>query len=99
MEQRQLTLRLPHDSHRTLKMIAAATGKTMTELIIRWIEETKKTIFGKKGAHAQKGNGPIVRKLTASDVDQILKEGSPLAREFSDEEIERWSRYELEGRR
>lgn len=38
-------LRLPGNSHKTLKILAAATGKTMTELVTDWIEQAKKTLF------------------------------------------------------
>ena len=42
---KQLTLKLPEESHRAIKMIAAATGKTMTELIIEWIEDHKDLVL------------------------------------------------------
>ena len=35
---RQLTLRLPDQSHRNLRLIAAAREKNMTELVIDWIQ-------------------------------------------------------------
>lgn len=38
-------LRLPGDSHKTLKILAAATGKTMTELVTDLIEQAKKSLF------------------------------------------------------
>jgi len=35
---RQLTLRLPDQSHRNLRLLAAAGEKTMTELVMEWIQ-------------------------------------------------------------
>jgi hypothetical protein len=34
---RQLTLRIPDQSHRALRMLAASREKTMTELVLEWI--------------------------------------------------------------
>jgi predicted HicB family RNase H-like nuclease len=39
---KQLTLRLPEDSHRKLKILAACSGKSMTEIIIGCIDERLK---------------------------------------------------------
>ena len=41
---KQLTMKLPEETHRTLKMIAAATGKTMTDLVIEWINKAKEAV-------------------------------------------------------
>ena len=38
-------LRLTGDSHKTLKILAAATGKTMTEFVAEMIENAKKSLF------------------------------------------------------
>lgn len=36
-----LILRLSEESHRTLKTIAAASGRTMTDIVVGWIEAHK----------------------------------------------------------
>ena len=36
---KQLTLRLPEDYHRKLKILAACSGKSMTEIIVACIDE------------------------------------------------------------
>lgn len=39
---KQLTLRLPADYHRKLKVLAACSGKSMTELLIECIDKRLK---------------------------------------------------------
>lgn len=39
---KQLTLRLPEDYHRRLKVLAACSGKSMTELLIECIDKRLK---------------------------------------------------------
>jgi len=39
---KQLTLRLPEESHRKLKILAACTGKSMTEILICCIDQRLK---------------------------------------------------------
>lgn len=39
---KQLTLRLPEDSHRKLKILAACTGKSMTEILVCSIDQRLK---------------------------------------------------------
>lgn len=36
---KQLTLRLPEEYHRKLKILAACSGKSMTEILVRCIDE------------------------------------------------------------
>lgn len=36
---KQLTLRLPEEYHRKLKILAACTGKSMTEILVGCIDE------------------------------------------------------------
>lgn len=40
---KQLTLRLPEEYHRKLKVLAACSGKSMTELLIECIDQRLKT--------------------------------------------------------
>jgi predicted DNA-binding protein len=39
---KQLTLRLPEESHRKLKILAACTGKSMTEILVCCIDQRLK---------------------------------------------------------
>lgn len=64
---KQLTLKLQDDAHRSLKMIAAATGKTMTDLVTEWIESTKKTFFGE-----DKSSSSRILKILSSPVDESI---------------------------
>ena len=47
-------------------------------------------------AHDEAGNvkKPIFKKLTKQEYDEILKDGSPLAREFSDDDMEKWEKFD-----
>lgn len=39
---KQLTIKVPDESHRKLKTIAAISGKTMTDIIVEWIDAEAK---------------------------------------------------------
>lgn len=45
---KQLTLRLPAESHRKLKILAACTGKSMTEILVGCIDERLKSCLEKE---------------------------------------------------
>ena len=46
---KQLTLRLPTDIHKGLKLLAVNQGKSMTDLVVAWIsEKIKATEKGKR---------------------------------------------------
>jgi predicted DNA-binding protein len=36
---KRLTLDVPEDLHRRLKVLAAKTGKSMLELVLEWVEQ------------------------------------------------------------
>lgn len=59
-------LRLPGDSHKTLKILAAATGMTMTELVADLIEKAKKNLFP-SDIPTRDFSDEEVRKLIADD--------------------------------
>lgn len=59
-------LRLPGDSHKTLKILAAATGKTMAELVTDWIDQAKKTLFS-SGIPTRDFTDEEVKALIAND--------------------------------
>lgn len=40
-EMKMLTVRIPAEIHRKLKVLAAVTGKTITDLVVEWIDRTK----------------------------------------------------------
>lgn len=42
---KQLTLKIPDEAHRAFKMMAAARGKTMTQLLLEWVESAKLSII------------------------------------------------------
>lgn len=76
---KQLTMKLPEETHRTLKMIAASTGKTMTDLVIEWVDNAKET-FGIKHDPVIKAmlEAPIdtgnPRRWTKAELDQMVKD-------------------------
>lgn len=59
-------LRLPGDSHKTLKILAAATGMTMTELVADLIAKAKKSLFP-SNIPTRDFSDEEVRKLIADD--------------------------------
>ena len=69
-------LRLPGDSHKTLKILAAATGKTMTELVTDLIEKAKKSLFT-SDIPTRDFTDEEVRKLIADD-DKYCEENPKL---------------------
>lgn len=69
-------LRLPGDAHKTLKILAAATGKTMTELVADLIEQAKKSLFPSK-IPTREFTDEEVRKLIADD-DKYSRENPEL---------------------
>lgn len=78
---KQLTMKLPEEAHRTLKMLAAATGKTMTELVIEWIETTKRRLFGGEtsadkilGILAAPVDESVPSRWTKAELEQMVKD-------------------------
>lgn len=69
-------LRLPGDSHKTLKILAAATGMTMTELVADLIEKAKKSLFP-SNIPTREFSDEEVRKLIADD-DKFCAENPKL---------------------
>ena len=69
-------LRLPGDSHKTLKILAAAAGKTMTEFATDLIEKAKKSLFP-SNIPTRDFTDEEVRKLLADD-DKYCKENPKL---------------------
>ena len=71
---RQLTLRLPDQSHRNLRLIAAAKEKTMTDLIIAWIQREAETLSTDPLLRAlQSDAGLPTRDFTPEDVAGFLR--------------------------
>lgn len=56
-EVKQLTLRLPADYHRKLKILAACTGKSMTELLVACIDEKLAGCLASELARVRAGGG------------------------------------------
>jgi hypothetical protein len=54
---KQLTLRLPADYHRKLKILAACTGKSMTELLISCIDEKLESCLASELARVRPEEG------------------------------------------
>lgn len=71
-------LRLPGDSHKTLKILAAATGMTMTELVADLIEKAKNSLFP-SNVPTRDFSDEEVRKLIADD-DKYCAENPKLLR-------------------
>ena len=68
--EKSLTLKLPKETHHKLKMMAAANNKSMTDVIIDFVDKANI----KMPSFMQKGKKPVtdVNKLTA-DMEEIKK--------------------------
>ncbi len=76
---KQLVLRIPESTHRDLKILAAETGQSMTEMILSWLQEKCRLFKQKK----EKNLDPVLKALTSPLTPQEKKK----LRKYSDEEL------------
>ena len=80
---RQLTLRLPDQSHRNLRLIAAAREKNMTELVIAWIQREADALTTDPLLRALYSDpGLPTRDFTQEEADGFLKADAAIPREL-----------------
>ena len=88
---RQLILKIPDKAHRDLRILAAAKEKTMTDVVIDWIQREADALATDPLMRAlYSESGLPTREYTQEEVDGFIK-----ADDATPEELKEWARNSL----